>query len=278
MRVLILGCGSAGRRHAANAKLLGHEAIVFDVDEAASTRAAIALSCERIPTGDGRPWACHPDAAVIATPAAVHLDDAREAVRRGIPVYIEKPLGIIEQLAEWEALATRPLPSVVYVGYQLRFQDQAMALRLGAVGNRVRGASFSLACDPRQWRGLRATYADPLLECSHEIDLARWFGASDLTSADVREHRVVLGFGSVGVDIDWRAPYAREWRIEGEHFKGRAHFDRPEALGEAMYLDALSEFFAAQAAPEHRSRAATLADGIEALRLCAEIRQLKAVD
>src|SRR5206468_8598204 len=82
--------------------------------------------------------AWRPDAAVIATPAALHLSAALACARRGVPLFIEKPLADhldgLDELAD--VCANRRI--VAMVGYCLRFHAAVavlgQAVRAGRIG------------------------------------------------------------------------------------------------------------------------------------------------
>lgn len=72
MKILIVGClGSIGKRHSENLKSLKHEVVGIDI---------------------GSPLRFDVDCAFICTPTQFHIEQAIEFIKRGIPVFIEKPL------------------------------------------------------------------------------------------------------------------------------------------------------------------------------------------
>lgn len=81
MKIGIVGHGSIGARHAANARALGHEVKVYDP---ANVR---DFSFER----NLYDWC---DAAVIATPSQFHEGGMRACVERGKHCLVEKPVSI----------------------------------------------------------------------------------------------------------------------------------------------------------------------------------------
>src|SRR5262245_25798993 len=85
MKLLVVGCGSIGQRHAQHASGLA-ETAVFDTESS------------RIPAGmksfasleEALAWG--PDAVIIATPHYSHIEVAKKAVEAGAHVLIEKPI------------------------------------------------------------------------------------------------------------------------------------------------------------------------------------------
>lgn len=166
MKVLVLGHGSMGRRHAANAHADGYDVLAYDTD------ARVVLS-ERyhITTDEDAAWSWAPDVAIIATPAQSHARLLRTARARAKHTFVEKPLSLSTPFVS-DMLAGVP-GRVEMVGYNLRFHPGIAKLRekLGATGG-VTQARFVMRCDKSKWPGM--SYADMLLEASHEIDLALW--------------------------------------------------------------------------------------------------------
>src|SRR4051812_40829735 len=91
--VLIVGLGSMGKRRIRNLTKLGTLEITgfdprADRREEARTQYDIA-AVESIEAG----FAARPDAVVISTPPDQHVSYARQAVRRGLPFFIEASVG-----------------------------------------------------------------------------------------------------------------------------------------------------------------------------------------
>lgn len=165
MKVLVLGHGSMGKRHAENASALGHAVTVYDP----------RYSAER--DDEQRFWDDAPDAVVIASPASEHVRQLDVATRLGIPAYVEKPL------TNAETSTASLFGALVTVGYNMRYLRgvDRMIDWLSSLGTPMH-ARFYVYCDRAKWPG--QFYADTLSECSHEIDLAMHIlGPATLVSA-----------------------------------------------------------------------------------------------
>ena len=94
MRIYIIGLGSVGKRHYDNLKSLKHEVYAGDI---------------------GDPIRFDVDCAFICTPTQYHVEQAIEYIKKGIPVFIEKPLSHnLEQLSRiLEQIEKTPVPSMV---------------------------------------------------------------------------------------------------------------------------------------------------------------------
>ncbi|HEV7804262.1 MAG TPA: GNAT family N-acetyltransferase [Solirubrobacteraceae bacterium] len=196
MRVAVLGQGSIGRRHARLLHELGHEVTVFDpagvteglapaVQVAASAQAALAAA----------------DAALVATPTALHPAHAREALQAGLPTLVEKPLATcaadareLERLAAERGLA-------LGVAMNLRFHPGPATVRrlvqAGEIGTVLR-ASVTFGSWLPGWRpgvDYRTTYSARaelgggiLLDAIHELDYLTWvLGPVARVSASLRQ-------------------------------------------------------------------------------------------
>lgn len=257
MRVGVVGLGSIGRRHIGNVFGLGADVVALDVDGAQIERAKAEYPMLRLA---GVRFIEQLDAVVIATPWDKHLEWAEWAIEHRLPMFIEKPLGSIEQLPRWREIAAMDLP-VNQVGYMLRWQREARLLKsLNPLGGEL-------------WlRWNAAKYGHRLEESSHEIDLALWMGA-DAAALDVVE-RDDLRFGPWRVRINDRSDrYWRQWEATSASGRmsqvSRACFRSPDELGDEMYRDEMAHFL--DCVREGKQTDCPLADGLRVLEVCAQI-------
>ncbi|MGZ8230609.1 MAG: Gfo/Idh/MocA family protein [Burkholderiales bacterium] len=230
MKVLVVGCGSIGRRHAANASPLAAVAVLDASPEAARACAQStgARAFDRLE--DGLAWA--PRAVVVATPHRSHLEIARRAVAAGADVLIEKPLshsldGVDDFLRTARARGRR-----AYVVCNMRFHPGPIALKqaLDRIGTplfaRAHVGNFLPAMRPgRDYRELyaarRSEGGGVVLDAVHEIDYLTWlFGevgsvacqAAKLSQLDidVEDHALLsLRYASgvrASVELDYLRP------------------------------------------------------------------------
>jgi len=187
MKMLVVGCGSIGRRHIKNILSLGHEAIGADlnaeyrkwVEENLKIRAyedvKKAIDAER------------PRACFICTPPSSHISIANLALDNGLHVFIEKPISNsldgIEELIQ----KAKKKDLKIAVGYNLRFNKGVRKVKelldSGAIGRPLyaRMTMGQYLPDWRPWQDYRKSYTSMksmgggvLFDCSHEIDYARW--------------------------------------------------------------------------------------------------------
>ena len=90
MKLLVVGCGSIGRRHAENAAMLA-ETAVFDAISESAREVAMRHDLRWFDSlRNALDWG--PDGVVVATPHDRHLAVANPAIEAGCDVLIEKPI------------------------------------------------------------------------------------------------------------------------------------------------------------------------------------------
>jgi len=119
-RAVVVGLGSAGRRHAQNLLSLG-----LDVEAVSEWRKLQKAEVEGVPLrithSLEQALASRPDIVVIATPTSLHARDAAAALNAGCHVYVEKPLAETAKAARPLVALARRRRRVLAVGCQLRF-------------------------------------------------------------------------------------------------------------------------------------------------------------
>lgn len=184
MKILIIGCGSIGARHAANAVALA-ETAVFDPNNSlshqvsAKTGAKVFTSLE-----DALAWG--PDGAVIATPNHTHLPVAQKAIEAGVDVLIEKPLAPdMEGVDAFKQSVSRSGKDV-WVVCNMRYHPAVMALhsQLESIGRplfaRAHVGNYLPNMRPGiDYRSLYCANRDQgggvILDAIHEVDYLMWF-------------------------------------------------------------------------------------------------------
>lgn len=244
MRMVVVGCGSIGKRHLRNLKTIqGMDLIGVDSREdrrrevenqlAIPTRATLA---ETLKT--------RADAVLVATPPRWHVPVALEAVRAGCHLFVEKPLshtldGVEELVREVEA---RGLVGFVGSNWKFHpsFQKMKMLLEKGAIG-RVTSARCQFGQylpDWHPWEDYRETYSarrdlgGGILLDSHEFDYMTWFlgpvqslacmadrvSALEIDTEDTAAVMLRFASGAIGemhLDYTQRA-YQRNFEFFGE--------------------------------------------------------------
>jgi len=183
--ILIVGAGSAGKRHAGNLRELGCRISCFDprqdrLDEAAQAGAVAAgfTDFERA-VGD-RAWS----GVVVASPPSFHVDQILHIANvQQCPILSEKPLSIDSA----SAARLAPFGDRILLGYTYRWwpplRDYRAQLRDGRIGA-LRNMRFVMSAHLADWHpwepyqeffmAKRALGGGALLDESHFIDLMLW--------------------------------------------------------------------------------------------------------
>jgi len=184
--LLVVGAGSSGSRHARNLVALGARVTAMDVEEERA-RAAPATEATALDLGGAGDF----DGVVVATPTALHREQAMAALEGGAAVLVEKPLAASEDGLDdlVEAAGDR-----LTVGYNLRLHRPVERLReLLAAGHagpvmHVRAWFGSHLPDWRPEVDYRTTYSaraaaggGVLRDASHELDLLVWLFGPEWT-------------------------------------------------------------------------------------------------
>uniref|UniRef100_A0A7C2NVC0 Gfo/Idh/MocA family oxidoreductase n=1 Tax=Schlesneria paludicola TaxID=360056 RepID=A0A7C2NVC0_9PLAN len=186
MKVLVAGLGSIGRRHLANVRRVLPDAEIVALSSRGQHVEGLDAA-SRVVTSLEAAIGCGLDAAIVATPAPLHVPMSAQLLRAGVDVLVEKPLShTLDGVAELAELV-RQTGRVLMVGYTLRFHPLVRRLKeevsAGTIG-RVLSARFEIGQHLPDWRPQidfrESVTARPelgggaLLELSHEIDYAQW--------------------------------------------------------------------------------------------------------
>jgi predicted dehydrogenase len=166
VRILVIGSGSIGKRHAENLTLLGAQ-----VDAVGWRQTSLGDVATRLRSVDG---------VVIATATDLRLPLIEAAAMAGIPAYIEKPLAFCPQdITAVEDIA-RPIAERSMLGYMMRYHPAFRVLAASDLSD-VFHFHLSIGHDVTQWRAnwrfsdsyaARATGGGVLLDLCHELDMA----------------------------------------------------------------------------------------------------------
>ncbi len=188
MLILVVGCGSIGKRHIRNLKALNSgEAIACDVAPERRREVEREHGIKTFSSLD-KALAQKPDVALICTPTSLHISSALAAAQSGCHLFIEKPLshsldGIDELI---ETIAQKAL--VTLVGCNMRFHPSIALMKellesqnIGKVlCARIQAGQYLPDWHP--WEDYRQGYSarkslggGVILDGIHEIDYITWF-------------------------------------------------------------------------------------------------------
>lgn len=262
-RVLVVGCGSIGKRHIKNLLALrAGDITAFDSQAARRDEVAATMG---VATVDGlqSAWALRPEVCVIAAPSSFHIPLALEAARHGCHIFIEKPLSHTWERVQ-ELLDSVQLRGLVtLVGCNLRFHP-GLRIVQKFLTDRTIGRIIAARVEMGQYlpdwhpgEDYRQSYSARrelgggiILDAIHEIDYSRWL-LGEVTSAvcmagklshleiDTEDTAALLlrfASGAVGeIHLDYiQRAYSRTCQIIGE--EGTIHWDY--AAGQVRHYSA----------------------------------------
>lgn len=248
MRVGVLGCGSIGRRHAANIANLGHEVIVFDYDIAVQEAIkAIYPICFTLRDF----WQAEPEAVLICTPPQSHYELAVEAFKHGCHTFIEKPLGLT--LTGWKELGQQFDKSelVDMVASNWRYHEGPLKIRQGlSLGFPYKPYYLTIWHNSylpdwvkgRNWREHYSASKETggvLFEVGwHLVDLALWyFGSARVEEASLEPSEPLRldcdGYAGLALQHTARRKTIIEmdWRYKGRRAAVIVEGERTEKIG-----------------------------------------------
>ncbi len=247
MKAVVVGSGSAGRRHTAalRARLPTAELVVVRRPDSDQPLEPLADLGATVVHSLDDAVVDRADLAVVASPSTHHVEPTLRFIAAGVPVLVEKPLA--SSYAEGETIrraASRAVAPVL-VGYHLRHSETPLAVRRALHGAALGGllrAELTVGQHLEQWRpgsdprrGVTARAelgGGVLLELSHELDALHWLvgpietiharlltegaptdGAVD-TVADLATTSSTGVSATVHLDMVSRSP-RRRWRFVG---------------------------------------------------------------
>lgn len=274
MKVLILGFGSIGRRHARNLQAISADMqlviadpVLPDVQEFGGR--VTVYSDWRTMLADHR----DATAAVIASPTDAHLTQLEMLVVQGIPAYVEKPVCLASEVADFERVMHFAAQEGQRhaVGFQYRFHPAVQELE--TLLRHMLGPKLHLVFMGKD--DLLARYGPDVggVMAAHPIDTAlRWFGPAKC-----------IELVTDGAYITGRIVHRGEhesiysYRMDGGPRRsaiGGADWSVDLPPDDDMYLDAMRAWLNWVVGWERDPRMATLADGLAVSQVLAQVRRV----
>lgn len=188
MRIIVLGCGSIGKRHIRNLLSIGAgDVVVCDVDEKKLDAVQKEFSVKGyLDLGKALSKGKY-DAAFICTPPSLHVGQATQLLDLGLHCFIEKPLSNslsgIDNLINISEVNHK----IVMVGYTLRFSPFLRKIKSLLDGGAIGKVLFLRAAvgyylpywrpdeDYREGYGSKQSLGGGIiLDASHEIDYVQY--------------------------------------------------------------------------------------------------------
>lgn len=206
-KILIIGAGSIGRRHAANLSSLGCDIAVHDVSH--NHLAQVCSEHHYTPVFDveSAVRSHEYDAAIVCTPNSQHLSSAMPAVEAGMDIFIEKPLSDSMDGVEDLLSAVRKSGCIAMAGFNLRFEPGLAYLKKKMDASIVAFARIEFGFYLPDWRkgvDYRKIYSANksmgggiILDDVHEIDYACW-----LMGYPTQVMSTFGTFGNLEIDVE----------------------------------------------------------------------------
>lgn len=242
--ILVVGCGSIGRRHLQNLKSLGwNNLIAFDANESRLHEASSQLDAIPVSTLE-EGLERSPLAVLVCVPSYLHVSIAKKAIEAGCHLLVEKPVS--HQLEGVAGLA-RELDArglVGIVGFNLRFhpglRKTKQLLSQGAIGRLLscRLNAGQYLPDWHPWEDYRKGYSanrtmgGGILLDTHEFEYLGWLVGRpkelscfsdkvsdlDIDTEDVAEVNFWFESGAIGnLHVDYlQRSYQRRYEFYGE--------------------------------------------------------------
>lgn len=188
MKILVLGCGSAGKRHIRNLlSLNAGKTAAYDINEEKLKAVKKEFSIDGYTDLNKALSEDKYDAALICSPPSCHVAQVSLLLENGMHCFIEKPMSHnLEGIDKLIETAFKKQKAVL-VGYSLRFSPMLVNIKRlideGAVGN-ILSLRASVGYYLPYWRpheDYRKGYGASLelgggivLDASHEIDYVRY--------------------------------------------------------------------------------------------------------
>ena len=179
LRLAIVGCGRMGAVRARACRALGAPVVaVHDVDVVAARSLAGGRAPARVISSlTELDWGSL-DAVLVCTPPGVRIEPILAAVRAGVPVFVEKPVGSAARAVAPIQEELERSGGLVIVGYMNRCRSSVQRLRHELDGDALLGINAVWVAPPydRPWWGA-AQGAGALNDyATHLVDLCRFFG------------------------------------------------------------------------------------------------------
>ncbi len=159
------------------------------------------------------------DALMVLTPDHLHEEHALQALARGLPTFLEKPLAISTEGADRVLDQARRTGSRLYVGHNMRHMPVVRALRTAVQEGRI-GEVKAVWCRHfvsaggdfyfKDWHADRSKTTGLLLQKgAHDLDVIHWLAGGYTTRAQAMGTLAV--YGGISDRRDNRDRQMRDW-------------------------------------------------------------------
>jgi predicted dehydrogenase len=209
-KIAIIGLGSIGRRHLRLVKELRPELNIIAVRSGVGKKVEEEKLLNAVVHSLEEAIDCGIEAAIIATPAVYHIQQAIDLMEKGVHVLIEKPLShSLDNMTELLKV-NKKTKTVALLGYCLRYNSGALQFN-NILKNKIIGQILHVQVDcgsylpawrkgQDYWESVSAKAelgGGVLLELSHELDYIRWF-FGEMKSV----YAIIQNSGTLDIDVE----------------------------------------------------------------------------
>ncbi|HOW28611.1 MAG TPA: Gfo/Idh/MocA family oxidoreductase [Elusimicrobiota bacterium] len=188
MKILVVGCGSIGKRHIGNFKSLGVDDIhAVETREDRRQEVKSRFGLKNIHSSLDEALKENFTAAILCSPTAYHVKQGLQLASKWTHLMIEKPLADTLEGADELHKIVKDKKLVVLMAYPFRFDPSVekfkSLLESGCIGKAlfIRGEFSEYLPDWHPWEDYRTFYmakkaqgGGSILDQSHILDLAEW--------------------------------------------------------------------------------------------------------
>lgn len=253
-KIVVVGCGSIGLRHASNLVSLGKtDVLAFDISEQNLEKVHEKLNLKTTKSFEDV-LEFKTDLAFVTLPTSLHLEIALKLAENGIHLFIEKPVSNTMQDCDKLISLIEEKQLVTMVGCNMRFHPCLEFIKNYLDSGKL-GKIYSVRAEFGQylpfWRpniDYRTNYSAKremgggiVLDDIHEIDLLEWFcgkfknvkafstklSSLEIETEDVSKAIIEFESGVLGeLSMDYlQKSYSRNVKITGENGNLEWHFN-----------------------------------------------------
>ncbi|MBP1990694.1 Gfo/Idh/MocA family protein [Paenibacillus eucommiae] len=192
MRIGFIGVGGIAQDHIRVLKQIENTEIVsvFDLNKEQAQKAAEATGAEVMESANQVLDKQRIDLVFICTPQFARGDLEVTAARRGIPFFVEKPVGIDMEVVRKKEQIIRETGIVHAVGYVLRYMDTVQTAKRylqGRPAHLIQGFRLGTSHPSKWWRQLDMSGGHLVDTVTHQVDMIRYL------AGEFREVRAQFG-------------------------------------------------------------------------------------
>jgi myo-inositol 2-dehydrogenase / D-chiro-inositol 1-dehydrogenase len=178
LRIAVIGAGGVAARHVRVLSGFDDAEVVGIADRVPAAAEALAATCGATPYADAERLLDRErvDAVYVCVPPFAHGEPERTALARGLPLFVEKPLGADLDTAEELAADVEEAGLVTGTGYHWRCLDtveHAGELLAGAPARLALGSWLDKVPPPAWWPSRALSGGQVVEQLTHVVDLAR---------------------------------------------------------------------------------------------------------